>query len=174
MPRSRPGRLEQLLVAKSEAVQAFFRRRLRRGASMEAMDLAQEVYTRVLQASRQRTIQAPEAYLFTVARHLLEEHSVAERRSARRLDFSDPLIAAALILEPAFEREADRDGLTAVLRGALSELPPPCQAAVKLAYEDGLSYREIAEQLGVSKPMVQKYLARAITHCRQRVLKGRP
>ena len=52
---------------------------------------------------------------------------------------------------------------------SMGELPPPCQAAVVLAYEDGLSYREIAEHLGVSKPMVQKYLAQALSYCRQKV-----
>jgi len=160
---------ERLFAEKGAAVHAFFRRRLRPGSANDVLDLTQEVYSRVLNAGRQRTIQDPEAYLFTVARHLLEEHAVAQRRRARHVDFSDPLVAAELSIEVSVDRDIDRATFAQILREGMGELPPPCQAAVVLAYEDGLSYREIAEHLGVSKPMVQKYLAQALSYCRQKV-----
>ncbi len=171
MTDRKPWRIEQLFTEKSAAVQAFFRRRLRPGLASEALDLTQEVYSRLLNAGRQRTIQDPEAYLFTIARHLLEEHSVAERRQSQRIDLSDPLVTSILSTEPGVQREIDQDALAPLLGEALRDLPPPCRAAVVMAYEEDLSYREIAERLGVSKPMVQKYLAQAISHCRKRLLR---
>lgn len=164
-------RIEKLFAEKSAAVQSFFRRRLRADSREDAPDLTQEVYSRMLKAAGLRTIQDPEAYLFTVARHLLEEHAVAERRRSRRVDFSDPLVVSALSVDIGMDREVDQRMLLAILQEGFKELPPPCQAAVVMAYEDGLSYREIAECLGVSKPMVQKYLAQAIAYCRQQVLR---
>lgn len=169
-----PWRIEQLLLDKSSAVQAFFRRRLRPGSSVEALDLAQEVYSRVLNAGRQRVIQDPEAYLFTVARHLLEEHAVAERRRSQHADLEDPAVLAMLSIEPAVEHEIDRQRMAGVLHQAFDGLSPPCQATLLLAYEEGLSYREIAERLGVSKPMIQKYLAQAIAHCRRHLQRRMP
>src|SRR5882757_3334890 len=148
MTSGKTWRFEQLFAEKSVAVQAFFRRRLRPGSASDVLDLTQEVYSRVLNAGMQRTIQDPEAYLFTVARHLLEEHAVAQRRRARHVDFSDPLVAAELSVDAGVDREIDRETFARILREGIGELPPPCQAAVVLAYEDGLSYREIAEQLG--------------------------
>jgi len=172
MTDRKPRLLEQLFTEKRAAVQAFFRRRLRPTSRMEALDLTQEVYSRVLNAERLRPINDPEAYLFTVARHLLEEHAVAEqRRQARSVDFADPLVAAALTVDSTLDREIDQGKVAAVLQQALQELSPPCLAALLMAYCDGLSYSAIAEQLGVSKPMVQKYLAQAMSYCRQQVLR---
>lgn len=164
--------IERLFIEKSTAVQAFFRRRLRPGSGADALDLTQEVYSRMLNASRLREIQDPEAYLFTVARHLLEEHAVAARRRSLRVELSDPLVTSLLSAEPTLERDADRDRMVEALRTGLEKLSAPCQAAVVLVYEEGLSYREIAERLGVSKPMVQKYIAQAIGQCRRHLLKG--
>ncbi len=162
--------IERLFLDKGTALQAFFRRRLRPGSASEVLDLTQEVYSRVLNASRLREIHDPEAYLFTVARHLLEEYAVAARRRSLAVELSDPLAKPALSEEPTLERDVDGSHIAQVLRDVLRELSPPCQAAVVLAYEDGLSYREIAHRLGVSKPMVQKYLAQALSSCRQQVL----
>jgi RNA polymerase sigma factor (sigma-70 family) len=175
MTDRKPWRIEQLFTEKSAAVQAFFRRRLRATSQMEALDLTQEVYSRVLHAERLRPINDPEAYLFTVARHLLEEYAVGEqRRQARTVDFADPLVTVALTTECTVDREIDQAKVASVLREAMRELPPPCLAALFMAYRDGLSYSQIAECLGVSKPMVQKYLGQAMSYCRQQVLRRGP
>src|SRR5688572_15172546 len=108
-------RIEQLFAEKSAAVQAFFRRRLRPGLASEAPDLTQEVYSRLLNAGQRRAIQDPEAYLFTIARHLLEERAVAERRRSQRLDLADPLVAPALSVESSAESETDREALSPLL-----------------------------------------------------------
>lgn len=164
-------RIDELFTEKSVAVRSFFQRRLRAEFRADAPDLAQEVYSRMLKAAQQRRIEDPEAYLFTIARHLLEEHAVAERRRMRSVELADPAVTAALSVDAALDQAVDEQAVAAVLRTGINELSPPCRAAVVMAYEDGLSYREIAERLGVSKPMVQKYIAQAIAYCRQRMLR---
>jgi len=51
----------------------------------------------------------------------------------------------------------------------LQQLSPKCRAAVMLQYWHGMSYEEIAMQLGVSTNMVKKYLSQALAHCRRRM-----
>jgi RNA polymerase sigma-70 factor (ECF subfamily) len=51
----------------------------------------------------------------------------------------------------------------------LAELSPRHQSILLLFCQNGLSQREISEQVGLSKSMVQKCLAQAIAHCRKRL-----
>lgn len=171
MSTRKTWQIDRLFSEKSAAVRSFFQRRLRADSRVDAPDLTQEVYSRMLKASQLHPIEDPEAYLFTVARHLLEEHAVAERRRTSSVELSDPAVAAALAVDVGLDRVMDQQAVVAVLRAGINELSPPCRAALVMAYADGLSYREIAERLGVSKPMVQKYIAQAIAYCRQRMLR---
>lgn len=52
----------------------FFSLRLRNAT--EAPDLAQEVFLRLMRVERPETIRSPEAYLFTVASHVLHQPRV--------------------------------------------------------------------------------------------------
>ncbi|MBL8265609.1 RNA polymerase sigma factor [Steroidobacter sp.] len=171
MSSGKTWQFDRLFTEKRAAVRSFFQRRLRADSRVDAPDLTQEVYSRLLKASQRHPIEDPEAYLFTVARHLLEEHAVAERRRSSNVELSDPAVTAALAVDVGLDRAMDQQALLAILRVGIKELSPPCRAAVVMAYADGLSYREIAERLGVSKPMVQKYIAQAIAYCRQRMLR---
>jgi DNA-directed RNA polymerase specialized sigma24 family protein len=40
---------------------------------------------------------------------------------------------------------------------------------VHMKYQHGLKYDEIAQHLGISSHMVQKYLGMALAHCRRRM-----
>jgi RNA polymerase sigma-70 factor (ECF subfamily) len=55
------------------------------------------------------------------------------------------------------------------LQSALRELSPKAQATLLLHRRDGFSLEEIGAQLGVSRAMAAKYLAKALLHCRQRL-----
>ena len=164
---SRRKLIQELWAEHRFALQAFFRRRIR--STRDAADLTQEVYFRLLRTGDDRAIQNPEAYLFTVARNLLTEHAVLERRQSRRISFEDPLVGAELTFEPTVESELDHDIQVIQLRKAIEELNEPQKAALLMAYQDGLSYSEIAKRLDVHKSMVGKYLEQAINLCRKRL-----
>ena len=55
------------------------------------------------------------------------------------------------------------------LQDALEELTPKARATFMLHRHDGLSFDEISEQLCISRPMVKKYLMKALLHLRQRL-----
>lgn len=51
------------------------------------------------------------------------------------------------------------------LHATLSALPPDCRRAFLLHSIDGLTYAQIASQLGISESMVYKHLTKALNHC---------
>ena len=159
------------LFAYRGALQAFFYRRLR--TKVDAADLVQEVYLRMLRVSDPEAIRNPEAYLFTVAANLLKENAVADRRQAQEIAVEAAEPTPALTSVPGFEAAVDAGQRVARLCEVLEELPLRCSTAVILQYRDGLSHQDIAAQMEVSPRMVKRYLAHALNHCRRRMARLR-
>ena len=159
------------LFAHRGALQAFFHRRLR--TKSDAADLVQEVYLRMLRVSDTDAILNPEAYLFTVARNLLTENALVDRRQAGAADVGEVDSMQALPDVPEFDTALDVTREVARLRLVLKQLSPECCAAVMLKYRHELSYQEIADRLEVSPSMVNKYLRQALSHCRRRMARLR-
>jgi len=55
------------------------------------------------------------------------------------------------------------------VEAALHELTPKCRAVFVLFHFDGVSQRDIADRLGISVSMVEKYVRQAVNHCEQRL-----
>jgi RNA polymerase sigma-70 factor (ECF subfamily) len=163
--------LVERLFAHRGALQAFFYRRLR--TKSDAVDLVQEVYLRMLRVSDTDAIRNPEAYLFTVARNLLQENAALDRRQAKSVAVEEADATRALTEVPGFEAWVDASRRSARLNSVLEELSPKCFTAVILQYRHELSYQEIAERLEVSPRMVKKYLTQALSHCRRRMARLR-
>lgn len=166
MSTGRQAFVERLFAAQGRALRAFFYRRVRH--VQEAADLAQEVYVRLLGADTE-AIRNPEAYLYTVAANLAREHAVHSRGPRQAVDINSPAVQDQLAVLPDLGGEVDRTVRVRRLKEVLDQLPPRCHAAVLLQYQQGLSYAQIAEQLGVSSHMVKKYLSQALVHCRRRM-----
>lgn len=159
------------LFAHRGALQAFFYRRLR--TKSDAVDLVQEVYLRMLRVGNTDAIRNPEAYLFTVARNLLQENAALDRRQAKSVSFEEADATPPLTEVPGFEAGVDAARRITRLNTVLGELSPKCFTAVILQYRHELSYQEIAERLEVSPRMVKKYLTQALSHCRRRMARLR-
>ena len=141
---------------------------VRRGAKDEAEDLVQESYLRLLRAHHCQggAIANPEAYLFTVALNLAREQAVRRRRSPlpiEELENITTLLADEESVEDAAERIQRRQRLQALL----CTLPERTRAVLVMQYRDGLSYKQIAERMGVSPHMVKKHVVRGLSVCRQ-------
>lgn len=107
-------------------------------------------------------VREPRAYLSTIARGLLANHW---RRQALEQAY---LEALANLPEPSAASPEDREiALEALHRidATLACLPERPRRAFLLSQLDGLRYREIAVELGVSERMVKKYMARAMYEC---------
>jgi RNA polymerase sigma factor (sigma-70 family) len=167
-PDSKQAFVADLERRHGSRLRRFLASRLR-SAAADASDLVQEVFLRLLRIDRHETIRSSESYLFTIAFHVLHQHAL--RRSAT----PETMDVAALVEELASGPDNDPAGRAETqqrleaLQGALQELPPKAQAVLLLHRRDGYSLEEIGTQLGVSRAMAAKYLAKALLHCRQRL-----
>jgi RNA polymerase sigma-70 factor (ECF subfamily) len=145
----------------------YLARRLRNPA--DAPDLAQEVYLRLLRVQRAEEIRNPEAYLLTVASHLVREHAVksATAPSAVSLDELAGEGAMAGTEDPG--SQADTQQRLDALERALGKVSAKASAVLVLVRRDGFTLDEVAAQLGISRSMVKKYLTAALSHCRQQL-----
>jgi RNA polymerase sigma factor (sigma-70 family) len=148
-----------------ERLRRFLASRLRDRA-VDANDLAQEVFLRMLRIEHLETIRSPESYLFMVAFHVLHQHVM------RRAAIPESVEITALIdqIESGPETDpshrAELDQRIARLHRAIEQLPPNAQAVLLLHRRDGWTLEAIAEKLGFSRANAAKYLAKALLHCR--------
>lgn len=136
-----------------------------------AADLTQESYARVLAAQQAgQSVRDPRALLYRTARNLvIDQH----RRADVRAETDEPAsgdqeaefdgLAGPRSLEPDIIL-ASRQGLAAVL-ATIDRLPPRCREALILYKFDGLSYAEIATQMGISTRTVEMQLQIAMQAC---------
>lgn len=138
-----------------------------RGASADAPDLVQEVYLRLLRMPRHETIRSPQAYLFTVARNVLHEHRLSHSAAARAVEMNEVLAEIESYVQDDAGAHTDACSQLEQLDQALSGVSPRAYATFVLQRRYGFTLDEIADRLGVSRPMVKKYLAKAVQQCRQ-------
>lgn len=145
----------------------FLASRLRHATS-DVPDLIQEVYLRLLRIPDQESIRSPQAYMFTVAFHVLHQHKLTLAESPEAVDPTalNAELDTYVDNDPATQFEA-KERLRQLDR-ALRELPRNVYVTFVLHRRYGFSLEEIGGHLGVSRGMVKKYLARAVAHCRER------
>lgn len=122
---------------------------------------------RLLRVGRPDSIRNPEAYLFTIANHVLYQHALRKMTAHETLNFEDSDDPPDGDADPASLAELHQR-LQNVDK-ALGQLSDKARAALILYRRDGFSLEEVAAHLGVSLAMVKKYLAKAILHCRQQM-----
>ena len=66
----------------------------------------------------------------------------------------------------------EADEAARIMLSALSELPQACQIAFQLRQTEGLSNAEIAEKMGVSRNMVERYMMRTLRHLQDQLHKN--
>src|SRR5262249_12344130 len=123
----------------------FLAQRLRNRA--DAPDLAQEVYLRLLRVEDPRKIRSPEAYLLTVASHLLREHTVRETATPLNVDIADLVSELQTVPEDDPALQAEVQQRIGVVERTLARLSPKAHAVLVLHRRDGFSLEEIAGQL---------------------------
>jgi RNA polymerase sigma factor (sigma-70 family) len=134
-----------------------------------AADLTQETFLRLAQVPNLNTIDNLRTYLFRIATNLAIDH----HRARARTRLSSPEDEVALIEFPDAAATPETAALAkeelAVALQALEELSPLCRRIFILNRFEGLPHREIAVRLGIHLSTVEKNIARALNHCRQRL-----
>lgn len=121
----------------------------------QADDLAQEAFTRLLRHPLPEREAKP--WLFTVATNLVRD---AARKSTRR----ERLLVAHYSMPqsgPGADELLERKERVAEVRSALAQLKPRDQQLL-LMREEGFTYEEMAQAVGVSPTSVGTLLARAL------------
>jgi len=160
--RSSKRRQPDLLDYYDDLLKTWVRRL---GSRHDAADVAHDAIVRMLRADL-TTIQNPRAYLHQTARNLATD---AYRRNAAHE------IVPLEIVEESITSDGDLDAairaaeIVAALEIALNELPLRCRQVFVWQRIGGLTQTEIADRLGLSTKMIQKYLTRATRHLRARM-----
>src|SRR5215207_2549239 len=128
----------------------------RMGSRQEAEDAHQNTFLYAFRALQRGVRPISEtAWLFKIAENAcLAAHRSNGRRRAREIDHDPELLGGV----PAGE---DESGTAAALRAALDKLPTNQRQALLLREWRGLSYREIATELGLTVAAVETLIFRA-------------
>ena len=148
-----------------EELRRFLNQRVRNVADVP--DVIQEAFLRMLRIPEREAIRSPEAYLFTVALHVAQQHAMRESRARPCVEVSELVthLRAAADTDPAMQANAEQclEGFI----GALERLSPKVRATFVLHRQYGLTLAQISGELGISFPMAKKYLVKALFQLRQ-------
>jgi RNA polymerase sigma-70 factor, ECF subfamily len=132
------------------------------GSTTAAQDVVQDVFVD-LWCHPQRydeTLGTLRTYLTLCARHRALDVVRSELRRAGREERHQRLVPEPRRPTPG-EEAADAD-TAAVVRAAVRSLPPDQRRVVELAYFDGLSYREVAQRIGIPEGTAKSRLRLAL------------
>jgi RNA polymerase sigma-70 factor (ECF subfamily) len=127
----------------------------------DVAELRQEIYARAYEAAQAQPPTNTKAYLFTIARnHLINS---ARRAQIVSFDLVADLESSAVMVDEATPDRlfTARDELRRVQAG-LDRLPPRCREVIVLRRVEGLSQKEVAEQLGISVSTVEQQLTKGM------------
>ncbi len=129
----------------------------------QAEDLAHDAFVRVLE-NDQDGVEQPRAYLHQTARNIaVDGYRREDRRQAVEQD----------ILDPGTDASGDPEAymhaieLADSVERALAQLPLNCRRVFIWQKLEGLTQAEIAERMGLTKNMVEKYMIRTLRHLRE-------
>jgi len=127
-------------------------------------DLVQETYTRLLRAKDTGGVRYPKAFLFTAARNAAFD-LFRRRRAHPTESINDQNELVVLEAQPSAADALDQRYELEVLAEAVRALPDRCRQVIMLRYLDGLAYKEIADQLGISPETVKVHMAKGMRRC---------
>lgn len=145
----------------------FLARRL--GSSVQAGDLAHDLYVKLAVIVDHPDIRDRKAYLFRLAANLATDHVRAERRRQQILAEIDP-VASSRTEELTPERHATARAELRVMEQVIADLPERSRQVFHLCRYQGKSRADIAAELGISITTVytdMKLVMDALTRARR-------
>lgn len=131
-------------------------------SSSYAEDIAADTFAQLLSAPRGLVIREPRALLTTIARRLIFQlwrRRDVERAYLMSVQQQEPLHS------PSPETLAQALQALQMIDARLDGLPDKVKETFVLSRVNGLTYPEIAQQLGISRRSVSDYMVRALNRC---------
>lgn len=127
-------------------------------------DIVQESYVRLLRAQAAGHVRYARAVLFTTARNAALD--LFRRRRVLPMEaVTDFKELSVLEEQPGVAERVDQQYELEVLADAVRALPDRCRQVIMLRYLDGLAYKAIATQLGISPETVKVHMAKGMRRC---------
>ena len=127
----------------------------------ESKDVVHDIFARLLDDHRDLREETAESYLLTSVRNrclnVMRNRQIQER--VERLYLLD--LDTTITPTEQFEEE-----LKALYKGIEQLEPPVCHDIIMQHFHDGITFKEIANRLGVSETTVYKHLRRALSQLR--------
>ncbi len=163
--------LKRIALEHEPALRRFVGARL--PAHPDHEDVVQETFLRVarqkdVEEKLSRSLDSVRSYLFSIATNVIRD---SYRRDVTRRKYDDLTRhrARAGGLESSAEEVVSAQEQLGNVKAAIMKLGPDCRDAFVLNRFEGLSYREVADTMGVSVSMVEKHIMRALAEIRRRV-----
>jgi len=156
MPPGLGAELHSWMVLYGPALRSYFRKKVGLG---EAEDLVQQVFLNLQDRGHVDDIEHVNRYLFRAAANLL-----TRRGQTKTWDWSDTVGVEELELfdELSPERALIAKQDLARLMEALGHLPPRVEEAFVLHRFEDMTYREIAQRMGIKPKSVEALIMRAL------------
>ena len=136
----------------------------------QSSDEAQETVQRVFIALWEQRLQVDEnkplaAYLYTIARYIVYQEF---RKQVYKKAAFDHFILNSIDLNESTMEEVVYNELLSFLKSIIETLPPRQREIFKLSRFSGLTYRQIAEYLGITENTVDTQIRRALAFVRHK------
>jgi RNA polymerase sigma factor (sigma-70 family) len=147
-------------------LRSYLRRTLRHDG--DADEVAQEAMLRIWNARETVRMETARPLLFRIAGNLAIDR-LREHQRWRFTELADdapssnhPLAGYPLTETISAERIVAAREELATVEAAIAALPENCRTALVRSRIDGLKHAEVAEEMGISKSMVEKHVAEAV------------
>lgn len=158
--------LSQLIKTHDQELRRVLYKRC--GCIETAADIVQETYQRMMEDNLWQRAENPRALMHRIAANLAtdyERRHKVRNRYVDNFDFINQQVNSGDTINP--EQIIDARQRLDQLVEAIEQLPPKCKTVFVLRKFHHMSHSQIAEQLAISRNMVEKHLRNALQKLQQ-------
>lgn len=157
--------LEQVYLAMRYDLVRYALRRLRDAATAE--DIVSEVFLRLARVAEAiPTELEAQRYIYRITRNLVIDHVRVNNRRLEIVQANTVLIEDEL---PNVERGIMARGELAIIHEAFDDLPDKARDIIYYSRVAGMTHEQIAQRMGISKSLIEKYIIRSMRLFRDRL-----
>jgi RNA polymerase sigma factor (sigma-70 family) len=163
-----PSPVSEAFFKHESFLKKFLARFLSRSQDID--DAAQEAFLKAFNAEKTQQVRSPKSFLFQIAKNIALQELT--KKSKLITDYIEELGSTPISYESTtVEDEVAGQQKLALFCRAAATLPPQCRRAFLMRKVDGMSHKEISQQLGISVSTVEKHQAAGLKRCSEMMRK---